>query len=114
MPDSLLDDLAEEGRRQLFDALDAAGDDDGGGADSFLEDLMDEQRRWLDDRLDDPYGDDWAPTDGELDEIDRLVEQMGAGENPLDFYYELSDPEVEQVLKFGIQGYVYVFYLIGP
>ncbi len=104
--DSLLSDLNDEGRAQLYDALDRAGGGSGGGGagDSFLDDLTDEQWRWLDDRLDDPYGDDWTPTDGELDEIDRPVEQMGAGENPLNFYYQLSDPEVEQVPRFGIQG----------
>ncbi len=105
-PDSLLDDLTAEERRQLFDALDAAGDDEDGGADSLLDDLTDEQRRFLDLWLDDPYAGDDAEdlNQDELDEVDRLVEQIGAGAHPLDFFYDVSDPILEPVPRFGIQG----------
>ncbi len=54
--------------------------------------------------MDDPYGDDWTPMNGELDEIDRLVEQIGAGDYQLNHFYDVSDPILEPVPRFGIQG----------
>ncbi|MCP4546697.1 MAG: hypothetical protein GY835_09570 [bacterium] len=82
--------------------------------DSLLAALNDEERGQLDEWLQNPFGapaaaeaagnDSWDPTEGELDEIDRLVEQIGAGDHQLDHFFELSAAHFTDIRRFALRG----------